>query len=377
MPIKRVLIVYHFIAHYRIPIFSLLSKSKNPYYEIVSGLSSDIDIKKADPSLGAIDVEAGGLRWIKLKNIWFLKHCLWQRGLLKLILNSKHDTIIFIGTMYFVSTWFGAILAKILKKKVVFWTHGFLKEEKGIKGFVRSSFYRLADEILVYGNRAKNILVSKNHDPDIIHLIFNSLNFERQVKIRESPVLFDYSLSFNNPRLPVIGFIGRVTKSKRLELLFDSLSLLHSRGYFCNLLIVGDGEALNLAKEKVISLGLGNYVHFFGPCYEEEINFSLLRRMRVVVSPGEVGLTCIHAMTYGVPVITHNNFELQGPEFECIIPNITGDFFNFYDPVNSLAEILVKWLVRNDMENVKNDCFNIIEKYYNPLVQKRIFDSVV
>jgi hypothetical protein len=101
-----------------------------------------------------------------------------------------------------------------------------------------------------------------------------------------------------------------------------------------------------------------------------------MQSMKVVVSPGEIGLTAIHALTYGIPIVTHDKFGKQGPEFEVIKPDITGDFFKFGD-FESLTNITLKWLFEKDKDLNKKDCHAIIDNYYNPYVQKKIFDSVV
>ena len=44
------------------------------------------------------------------------------------------------------------------------------------------------------------------------------------------------------------------------------------------------------------------------------------------VSPGNVGLTAIHSLSYGTPVLTHNNFNNQMPEVESIQPGFNGYF---------------------------------------------------
>jgi hypothetical protein len=81
-------------------------------------------------------------------------------------------------------------------------------------------------------------------------------------------------------------------------------------------------------------------------------------------------------MTYGVPVLTHNRFDKQMPEYECIKEDLTGGFFDYGDPLNSLVEHLKIWLSSNDVEKIESDCKEVIHKYYNPYVQKEIFDNI-
>ena len=56
----------------------------------------------------------------------------------------------------------------------------------------------------------------------------------------------------------------------------------------------------------------------------------------MLVSPGNVGLNAVHALSYGTPVITHNNVNNQMPEHETIIENFNGCFHKEND-INSIA----------------------------------------
>ena len=80
---------------------------------------------------------------------------------------------------------------------------------------------------------------------------------------------------------------------------------------------------------------LNQNVCFFGPCYDEFEIGMLIYNAALCVSPGNVGLTAIHSLSYGTPVISHNDFKHQMPEFEAIVPGETGAFFIAND-LNSL-----------------------------------------
>ena len=96
------------------------------------------------------------------------------------------------------------------------------------------------------------------------------------------------------------------------------------------------------------------------------------------VSPGNIGLTAIHSLTYGTPAITHNNFSNQMPEFEAIQDGFTGSFFEEND-INSLKLSIQKWLSKHPIKNdelIKN-CYSIIDRYYNPQYQIKLLKSIL
>lgn len=369
---KKVVIVYNYIAHYRIPIFNLLSKQTDIEFNIWAGVNSEIDIKKADPNLSNIENTEGGLNWYIIKNFWIFKLFLLQLDVLKPSFYKKFDTVIYLGNMYYITTWFSAIMARMMGKKVVFWTHGFIRQENNFQGFIRSIFYKIPNEILVYGQRAKDILISKGFDESRINLIYNSLDFDYQLRIRNNHKNKILKKSVKK-RIPTVGFIGRLTKQKKIEILLKTLHELDDNNKF-NLLIIGDGEEKEHIESLTNKLMLTNYVSFYGASYDEKENCRLIKSMDVLVSPGEVGLTAIHAMTYGTPVITHNNYSKQMPEFEVIVPGLTGDFFDFKDPINSLKEIIKKWYIKTDL--VEENCIKIISEKYNPHNQLKIFKDI-
>ena len=95
------------------------------------------------------------------------------------------------------------------------------------------------------------------------------------------------------------------------------------------------------------------------------------------VSPGNVGLTAIHAMMFGTPVITHNDFPYQGPEFEAIKSGVTGDFFSKGD-VDSMKMVIIKWFKEHEnREAVRMSCYSEIDENWNPHIQVRIISNVI
>ena len=368
---KKVAIVYSYIHHYRIPIFSLLSSFSEIEYTIYAGKNSEITIRKANTKLSSISPSSGGIRWVILKNIWIYKFILLQYQILKPSFFSKFDSIIFLGNMYYLSTWLSALISRIRGKKVIFWTHGYIREERNLKGLIRKLFYRIPHEILVYGERAKNILISKGFDESKIKIIYNSLDYDLQSKLVPNKLI---SSLFLNKKLPIVGFIGRLTKQKKVNLIIKVLNSIENK-YKFNLLVVGDGEEKTVLKKLVESYNLSDFVVFKGSVYNEQLNCDLISSMDVVVSPGEVGLTAIHAMTYGTPVITHNRFEFQMPEFEAIIPEFSGEFFDYDNPIDSMISTIPKFY-DNKNKYYKN-CKKIIREKYNPNKQLLTFNNIV
>jgi hypothetical protein len=82
-------------------------------------------------------------------------------------------------------------------------------------------------------------------------------------------------------------------------------------------------------------------------------------------------------MVYGTPVISHDDFTLQMPEFESIVKGETGDFYE-NENINSLVLTIENWFKsNNDREYVRNKCFEKIDNYFNPMYQLKIIQKVL
>jgi glycosyltransferase involved in cell wall biosynthesis len=145
---------------------------------------------------------------------------------------------------------------------------------------------------------------------------------------------------------------------------------------FVNVAFVGDGPEMENLQKAVAADDVTKY-WFVGALYDEQEIARYLYFADICVSPGNVGLTGIHALSYGLPVITNDNFEQQMPEFEAIEQGRTGDFFK-EDDVCSLADKIESWLKNNnDRELVREQCYQVIDEKYNPNYQVNLVKAVL
>lgn len=380
-------IVYHYLASYRQPVFTKLMQSKKIEFSLYSGTESEIEIKKIDPDVSLKKIDEGGLRWFFLKNSWFLKNkLLWQSGLITLMRKGDYDSVIFLGSPYHISTWFAAVVARLRRKRVFYWMHGVYKDRiTSIDYFKLFVFYKIANGFFLYGRRAYNVLNKYKVKPkDNIHIIYNSLDYEKSLQFRKviSEIdIFNYRVKyFNDKDTPVVVFIGRLNSIKRLDMLIEAqnyLKIKHNKNFF-NTLIIGDGEERQRLEKLVDQNDLRKNVSFLGAIYDEEINSQALMYADLCVTPGEIGLTAIHSLAYGTPVISHNNLNIQMPEIEAINKGVNGDLYK-YNSLEDLGNVIENWLLEKPIKNqsLVNDCYKIIDDYYNPDYQLKIFESVL
>jgi glycosyltransferase involved in cell wall biosynthesis len=385
---QKTAIIYHYIALYRLPIFQELMKSKDVEYTIYSGKHSEIDIKKVSEHVSKQAIEGGGLRWKFFKNNWLIKKkFLWQSGLISEILKNQYDSYVFLGSPYHISTWLAVIIVRLQRKKAYFWMHGVYNDKVNLLDYVKLSvFYKLVNGYFLYGNRAATILKKYNkNNGRIINVIYNSLDYKkcldlRILKVDENQIIDFRKIYFTDITLPTVCFIGRVNFIKRIDILLDAQKNIFekTKKHFFNILIIGDGEEIQKLKEFSARFGLYKNIFFTGAIYDEKQIANLLSYSDICVTPGEVGLTAIHSMSYGTPVISHNNLNIQMPEVEAIKIGETGDLFE-YGNIDSLINKLIDWFKVYPVKNqsVSDACMKIIDENYNPYYQLKIFDSVL
>lgn len=352
--------------HYREPIFSLMA----------SELGCDFYFGDKKNNIKHIDVGRfkgfrGWLSYLNLGSAHYLK------GSLSAAL--RYDKVVLLGDPHGIHNWIICFVFKIIGRPVFLWTHGWYGKERGVKGLLKHLLFKLPSKIWVYGPRSRHLLVEKGFSESKIDVVYNSLNYNLMVDmLKRSECDLDCEKLFNND-FPVISYVGRVQKVKSLDMVLDAIAVLRGRGVGVNFLLVGElGEDGRFLETMVDTLQLKSQVVFFGPCYDELTLCSILKSSTLCVSPGNVGLTSIHSLTYGCPVLTHDSFDYQMPEFESILPGVTGDFFQYGD-VEDLADKILIWASKNssERESIRESCMREVARRWNPNAQIEIMANSI
>ena len=370
---KKVLFFTNIFPHYRFAIWKKLINSNQFIFDIYFSPSNPIGIPTLDLKNLFDDKERTKFHF--LKNYWLNKKILiWQSKVLRLTAFSKFDYVMLLGEMYIISSWIACLIAKIRGKKIYMWSHGLYGNESFIKKHVRLNFLKLADIIFLYENRAKKLLVKNGFDESTLDVVYNSLDFDihqkHYLKLKKENNTKVKRL-FIDESLPTILFIGRITEKKKIDLLIGAINKLNQTKISYNLLIVGEGDNLEFHKvsnQKSIDSG---WLNFYGKSYDTEETGKLIYTSDLCVSPGNIGLTAIHSLSYGTPVASHSNYNNQMPEVEAIIDGENGFLFEENDFAD-LASKINLWFSKNLKLNRDKIRKIVIEKY-NPDNQLAIF----
>jgi glycosyltransferase involved in cell wall biosynthesis len=365
---NRICCVFNYAPHYREPIFQRMDKElKCDFY---FGDTVFMDIKKLD--YNKLKGFRGEFKTLKFRTFK------WHFGICRVFFRN-YSSFIITGDTSYLSNWLVLLYCSIFKRKIFLWCHGLKQVPKEKKVHIERIFFGNKNvEVILYGNYSRNIMIDAGYDKSKLHVIFNSLDYDRQFKIRNNIVLTGiYENHFRN-KYPVVLFIGRLEKSKKLELIIESQKLLSDSGIFFNTIFIGSGEMEKLLVILIRKYNLEDRVWFYGPCYKEELIAPLIYNADLTISPGNIGLTAMHSLVYGTPAITHSNFVNQNPEFEAITPGITGDFFE-EDNEKDLAMKISSWIKNSQVnrEKIRAMCYKMMDSFYNPDYQIKLMIDIL
>lgn len=363
-PVVRVL--YTHFPHYRQPVFDALSCSRRFRFEFhydAAGIEQTIVSGVSDRS---------NHHQMTTRRIGPL---LWQSGALSLALRDKAHAFIFLGNPFILSTWLAVLIARVRGIRVFFWTHGWVRNEHGAKDLLRGLFYRLADGLLLYGERARQLGIERGFEPRMLHVIGNSLDYEKQALLRDRLLANPGPPSEMPGGKPFFLVVARLVESAGIDLAIEAMAMMDASA---TLVVIGDGPSR--AKLEALARAKGVVVRFEGALYSEEELASHFLNCVAVVSPGKVGLLAMHALAYGAAVITHGDPDRQMPEFEAIEEGLTGAFFE-YGTASDLASVLQaaldQPLTESNVAMRRRAAIATIENGYTPLRQVELIEAAL
>lgn len=368
---SKISVIYHHFPHYRVPVMKELLLSKNHEYDFYGDVNDFEGIKAFK-----------GDDLIKINPISFEKNFLGKLDIFEYeeAVSNKYDATIIIGHINMLGTWRALNLAKKNGLATAYWAHGWLRKESFLKSKIRNFYFNKADITLTYGARAKKIASSSGFNSDKIYTIWNSLDWNKQTSLFNKFKNIDrLSLrsSINMPLdKPILLTISRVTSICYYDWLIKAAHKLRANGGpQVEIWMIGDGAELDNLKNLAQDLSVP--LHVKGAIYDEQIIAKQIMAADLVVSPGKVGLTAMHALAYGTPVITHGNFDLQMPEVEALEIGKSGDFFE-YGNIDDLALKIDKFLKKNsDYSLIRQFCRSSLEGRFTPNDQVRLIDKAM
>jgi len=259
------------------------------------------------------------------------------------------------------------------------WSHGITRPEGRLKWVVKKAYMKLANAYLFYGNFARDFFASHGFKDEELFVVYNSLDHDKQVAIREQINAGDVrrtraEFGLSGPEDRLLFHSGRLEKKKNLPVLLDGLRVLKDRGRRIVLVLIGEGRQEKALRSQAERNEIMDRLIFYGPCYDEATLGRIISASDLCVVPAAVGLIAVHSLVYGTPILTceFTSCCRHGPEVEAVVEGETGAFFCNCDVDDLVAKMELMLWINPCKPRMSEACKKMIDTYYTPQYQERV-----
>ena len=368
--ILKINIIYHHFPHYRAPVMRELVKSGVHEYRFWGAhkVHQGIEVFTGDEL-----VKVNPIKFHARGGVWIIK------GYWSAVFDKSADVLIVHGHPKMPASWFIGIVGRLTGKKILYWAHGWLKKETWLKSKIRNLHHRLAHITMTYAERAQDVAEASGFPRNKIVPIYNSLDWLAAKPIltslkKEGQINVRKRLSIPSKTFRIIC-VARLTQKSRFDILIDAMADTRFVGKEFEICLIGEGDQKSALEKQAKDLGVN--VSFLGAVYEEQRLGEQIFASNLTVSPGKVGLSAMHSMMYGIPVISHNKLDNQMPEVEAIVEGVTGSLFD-ENSAKDLAKKIDYWMnPKIDWQKTSAECVKMIETKYNPITQAKLINETI
>jgi glycosyltransferase involved in cell wall biosynthesis len=227
----------------------------------------------------------------------------------------------------------------------VLWGHGYSKSERRWWVNSRNWLARRADALVFYDPNTREKYVRDGWDPQRLFVAINCLDHSEIDAARRwwedrPEELAEFRRQHGLDSGPTILFVSRLQPANRVDLLVLALAKLLPDIPTLKTVIIGSGNEekrrLTRIAEDLVQAGS---VVFLEGIYDERRLAAWFLSADVFCYPSNVGLSLIHALWYGLPVVTSDNLACQNPEVVALEHGVNGLLYE-HGSVASLAGAL-------------------------------------
>ncbi|MCI0334405.1 MAG: glycosyltransferase family 4 protein [Planctomycetes bacterium] len=340
----RVTIVQPSLAKYRIPVFRELARRPGINLRVVYGSVKGLENVDAE-GFEAVPTE----RWTPA---FFGQGVVWNRADWTYAARRLSDVIVLQWTPRSLSLVPAMLRARAAGVPRILWGHGYAKDERRRRRGARKWLTRFASALVFYEPATRDAYVRDGWDPAKAFVALNSLDHTpmddaRQIWLARPDQLEKFRQEHRIEGGPVILFVSRLLPQNRVDLLIRATAALAHEIPGVKTVIIGNGPAEKARLEALArETGARDRVIFQNGIYDELKLAPWFLSASVFCYPANVGLSLIHALWYGLPVVTSDNLAAQNPEVVALENNVNGLTFE-HGSAESLVAAL-RNIVTND-----------------------------
>jgi glycosyltransferase involved in cell wall biosynthesis len=252
------------------------------------------------------------------------------------------DVVVVDGNPRMLNNFVEAFRCKRLGIPTVWWGQGFAAGSRGLAARMRIRLMRsrLFDHVLLYTDRERDEYIRMGFPAERVSALNNGIDVasvEAAVSSWNASRLEAFRLQHRLDGMSWVAFIGRLRPRSGVELLPGLLARMPAS---IGVIIIGDGALRAQTAAAFEARGLGERVRWAGAIYENAALAPWMMTADCMFYPGSVGLSLIHALAYGLPVVVHDEQTDHGPEIAALRPGVNGETYHRPDGAASAAAVI-------------------------------------
>lgn len=358
----KVTIIQPNVPHYRVPLFDALADQPGVNLSVVS--ASVGHGTQYSGHMSGMPYLDDNHSWRKLLPGGAL---LWQRGLSQVHLGEAGDVLIICGNLRYVSNYPLMLRARHSGMGIVWWSHGRTRCPKPVVEQLRLAVLKFVDAVLLYTDDEVQLYKSMGLPPAKLFATNNTVDeasIHRATDRWNSKQLEQFCTQKSLDQKALLLFCGRLKTAARLDLALRAMKLLHNRGLNCQLVVIGDGPERQRLEYLASELGLSQSMRWMGALYDQVDLAPWFLSARALVYPGPIGLSLMHALNYGLPVITHNNHANHKPEIAAFEHGVNGLQFTEGDVEDLAAKVAAILSAPSLRDRLSTGALRTIREHY-------------
>ncbi|MGI8785233.1 MAG: glycosyltransferase family 4 protein [Acidobacteriota bacterium] len=291
----------------------------------------------------------------------------WQRIPWRKILFT-YDVVFVDGNPRNLSHAVAATLLRMLRRNVVLWTMGHSYRANRATERIRLLWTRMFKHIFLYTDAEVRAFRADGFARHVLTAMNNGLDqkkIDEVISTWDDGRLAEWRRDHGLDKRTMLLSCTRLEQKNKFDLMVDALPSIQRQVPDVTWCIIGDGPERDRLTAAGKDAGLADHVRFVGELYDEHELAPWFLSAQLLIHPGAIGLTLLHAFGYGLPVVTHGSAERHGPEFGAFQEDLAGRTFRENDS-ESLAETIVA-LLRNApaRSSMKRHVQNVARHDYN------------
>jgi len=297
---RSLLIIQEILPSYRVPVFDQVAWLSNGSVTVFSDTGTadygNLDLKKYRFDF----VKATWKKYFKIFKYDFSIFRLWKR----------HDVIFHVADFKFLTLWFVLFFSLFTSKKVFLHGQGGYKSKGIIINLVYTLITSMADGYICYTGFSKKALRLKT--PKFLHSKITVCDNTLDIESVKGICQHETSKSF--------FYIGRIRTGCDIDVLLQAAQVAH-----VHVEVIGTGEE-NYLNDLKAKYALNATFH--GAIFDEKEQRKIAETCIAGAYGGAAGLSVVHYMALGLPVIVHSDFEKHmGPEPSYVEDGVNGLLF--------------------------------------------------